>query len=123
MEGISMKKKSIFIVIMSAFIVLLLSICVHAFDINASVEEQTYSGGASIKITSSEKMKTVKLYKKVENTKFVLFYIGKPNSNSFVYNVSNSKLSTEKELLIKNINDNQIKVDTLSSETLENNIK
>ena len=96
-----MKKKSIVITILSISIVLLLSIYVSAFEISAQVEEQTYSGGASIKITSSEKMKTVKLYKKVNEAKYVLFYIGKPHSNSFTYKVSNSKLSMEKETELK----------------------
>ena len=96
-----MKKKTIIVGILSIFFILLLSLYIHAFEISASVEEQTYSGGASIKITSNEKMKNIKIYKKVEDAKYILFYIAKPHSNSFVYKISNSKLSMEKETELK----------------------
>ena len=55
--------KKYFILILTVFILLLLSIKQYSFDVSVKVDKQTYDKGATIKITSAENMKKVKIYK------------------------------------------------------------
>ena len=62
--------KKYFILILTVFILLLLSIKQYSFDVSVKVDKQTYDKGATIKITSAENMKKVKLY-----IYFLFYYI------------------------------------------------
>ena len=92
--------KKYFILILTVFILLLLSIKQYSFDVSVKVDKQTYDKGATIKITSAENMKKVKIYKKTAD-KYILFYVGKPNSKELTLNIPNSVLSVENKTDIK----------------------
>lgn len=88
--------KKILIILLAALFLLLLGITCYSFSVDVKVEEQTYAGGVTIKITSDEEMQQVKIYKKVSD-KYILFYIGNAESKELTVKIPNSTLSTESE--------------------------
>ena len=96
-----MKKLLIITGILFLSIFLTFKLTNYAIEISVETEGPTYSGGATIKVTSNEEMKYIKLYKKTANTKFILFYVGKVKGTTFTYRIPNSQLSEDSKTEIK----------------------
>ena len=99
-----MKENKFFIVKIGTILFILLlffSLKSYAFKVEVKAEEPDYSGGAKVKISADENMKKIKIYKKISNNKYILFYIGKPNAKEITIVVPNSNLSTENKTELK----------------------
>ncbi len=99
-----MKENKFFIVKIGTFLFILLllfSLRSYALKVEVKAEEPDYSGGAKVKISADENMKKIKIYKKISNNQYILFYIGKPKAKELTIVVPNSKLSTESKTDIK----------------------
>ena len=97
-----MKKiKNFIIVIISLVLIALLTFSVknYSFDVTTKLEEQDYTG-AKIKVTSSDTMKSLKIYKKVGNM-YILFYMSHHGTKEVTVRIPNSLLSEESKTDIK----------------------
>ena len=96
-------KKTIEAIILFFIIIVITLLCFSiknlSFDVSAKLEKQGYTA-ATIKVTSSDTMKKLKLYKKVGNM-YILFYIGEPKAKEVTVRIPNSLLSEESKTDIK----------------------
>ena len=97
------KVKYFFIVysIILTFIIAKFSMISLAKDLEVSIVKEDYSIGTTIKISSSKEIKRLKMYKKIGNDSFILFYVGKPHKKELEFIVRNSLLSEDKKTEIK----------------------
>lgn len=110
-----MKKVLKRIALLILFLTLLISIKSYAAEVSVT-GKQEHRQDAYLTVSSSETISNIKIYKQIDENRYILFYRSSPRTNSSVCRISSTLLSDEKEtqfkVVVEHENGEVIVVDT-----------